>query len=170
MALPDYAGLTAGTAKVWASSGGDYLYTATSVANDAARQGGKGDLGASWAREHNVAYETKMTSAPSNGKFIEIYWCESTSATAGTDNPGNLSGADGSVSNPDEIKLQLTYLGALPLSNATGTGVQRKNFSLFPRTRYGFPVSVNKGGVAHSDTAADHKFVVTPIRDEISDT
>jgi hypothetical protein len=162
MALPDTIGLKAGTAKVWASTGGDYAITLTSLANDAAREGVKGDLGANWALRQNVFVETKMASAPTQGNQVEYYWCASTSATAGTDNPGNLTGADASVSNPDQVKLQLIFLGPLNLSNGIGTGAQKTRFDLFPPTRYGFPVPVNKSGVALSSTAADHKITVAP--------
>lgn len=167
MALPDTIGLKAGTAKVWANTGGDYAFTPTSLANDAGWQGAKGDLGVNWAQRQIVRLDVAMASAPTDASAVELYWCPSTSATAGTDNSGNLSGTDATVSNPDQIKRQLTFLGPLILSNALGTGVQKQHFSFYPIARYGFPVVVDKAGVAFSATASNQKVVVTPAIDEV---
>src|SRR5690349_5456224 len=105
MALPDQVGLKAGTTLTWLASGGTYSLTLTSLANDAGREGGKGDLGANWACQHSVLFETKCASAPTNGNAVELYWASSTSGTAGTSNAGgNLTGADAAVTAPDQVK------------------------------------------------------------------
>lgn len=169
MALPDTIGLKAGTAISWTSSGGTYAVTLTNLANDAGREGAKGDLGVNWARQWNVLFESKPVSAPTDGVHLELYWCQSTNATAGTDNPGNLTGADAAVTSPDQTKRQLTYLGPLVISNALGAVVQRQRFDLFPLCRYGFPIVVNKTGVALSATGTDHKVTLTPAIDEVID-
>lgn len=170
MALPDTSGLKAGTAITWINTGGTYALTLTSLANDAGRQGVKGDLGANWPVQCNVHFETAATSAATDGSPVELYWAASTSATAGTANPGsNLTGADAAVTAPDQVKRQLLFLGPLVLSNTVGTAAQSQRFTLFPPTRYGFPVVVNKSGVALSATASLHKITVTGIVDEIVD-
>ena len=168
MPLPDTIGLKAGTPKVWAPAGGDHLFTITSLANGAAWQGVKGDLGANWARMYNVHVETAVATAAIDGNPVEFFWCSSTSATANLANPGGLSGADATVANIAAVKRQLTYIGSLWLGNALGTVVQQQRFPFFPATRYGFPVAVNgSGGVALSATAANHKFTITPAMDEV---
>lgn len=170
MALPEYVKHEQGTAKSWKSSGGDYALTLTSLANDAAREGAKGDLGATWARRWAVFFTSSVGSAATNGKEIEVYWGPSTHATAGSDNPGNLTGADAALSNPDELKFQLLYLGSLALSNARGTNVQKQYFEFMPPTRYGTPVVVNKSGQTLGSTAGDHEVRLTPIEDLVQDT
>jgi hypothetical protein len=153
------------TAKSWKASGGDFAITLTSLANAAARQGAKGDLGTPFARVYNVLFTASVGVAATNGNTIDLYWCQSTSATAGTDNPGALSGTDASAATPAELTLQLVYVGRLALSNAQGTGIQKQSFLLFPKTQYGFPVVVNSSGQTMGATAGDHTITLTPCED-----
>lgn len=169
MALPEFLKYEAGTSKTWKSSGGDYAITLTSLVNDAGRQGAKGDLGANRARLWEVLFTSSVASAATQGKEVELYWAASTSATAGTDNPGNTDGTDSALSNPDEVKLQLIYIGAIILSNARGTNVQKQRFVFSPPCRYGMPVVVNKSGQALGSTAADHEVILSPIEEAIED-
>ena len=160
-----YADYFPGTAKVWKSSGGDYAITLASLANNAGREGAKGDLNdATYGAPAflDVFVTGSVGSAATNGLQIEYYFGESTSATAGTDNPGGLTGADASVSNPDEKKLQTFLIGGLILSNALGTGVQKQAFTYFPTARYLIPLVVNKSAQTLGSTAADFAITVTP--------
>lgn len=173
MALPDYNGLVAGTALTWASSGGDKVLTLTSLANNAAREGDKsptlvdGTMGMPELLEMRL--ESAVGSAATNGLEIELHVGESDSATAGNDNPGNLTGADAGLSNPDELKSQLNVVGALILSNARGTNVQKQRFRYRPLCPYIIPVVVNKSGQTLSGTAGNHKLVVTPYYRKVID-
>lgn len=166
MALPDYSYLVAGTALTWKASGGDKVLTLTSLASGSAKQGDKsatlldGTLGKPEVLD--IVFETKAASAVTNGLQTEIYIGESSSATAGTDNPGGLTGADGSLSNPSEIKLQLSYVGGFNYSNALGTGAQRQRFQYYPLAICIIPVIVNLSGQAFSSTAGDHILTITP--------
>lgn len=169
MALPDMIGLKAGTPIVWTSTGGTYAITLTSLAADAGREGSKGDLGVNWENTYNVMLEVKPTSSPSDATQVELYWCQSTNSVAGSDNPGNLSGADAPVTNPAEVKRQLTFLGALTLGATIGSVVQKQRFDLYPLCRYGFPVVVNKSNVALSSAGTDHKVTLTPAITTIMD-
>jgi hypothetical protein len=169
MALPDFIKHEVGTAKSWKSSGGDYAITLTSLANDAERQGAKGDLGANRARLWEVLYTAAVGVAATNGKEIEIYWAASSSATAGTDNPGGTDGTDSLLANGEEKKHQLIFIGSLVLSNALGTGIQRQRFVFSPPCRYGMPVAANISGQALSATAADHEIRLTPIEEAVED-
>lgn len=172
MALPDYADLIPGTSKTWKSSGGDYAITLTSLANNGGREGVKGDLNdgtMGYPTLLEVRFNSSVGSAATNGNQIELYFGESDSSTAGTNNPGNLTGADAALSNPDELKLQCYFVGGLNLSNARGTNIQKQRFIYFPTARYIIPLVVNKSGQTLGSTAADHEIVVTPFYSEIKD-
>lgn len=174
MALPDYADLEAGATITWAASGGDKALTLTSLANDAGREGAKsgtlvdGTKGMPELLE--IRFESAVASAAANGKEIELYFGESDSATAGTNNPGNLTGADAALSNPDELKNQCALVGALVLSNARGTNVQKQRLWYpQPVQPYIIPLVVNKSGVALSGTGGNHSLVVTPFYRRVKD-
>lgn len=173
MALPDYANLVAGTPKTWDTVPTTYTITLTSLANGAAREGAKGDFNDAALGGLPVLLEVRLESAvavaAANGTVLELWAGESDSGTAGTDNPGNLTGADAALSNPSELKLQLDLVGALNLSNARGTNVQKQRFRYFPTCRYWIPVLVNLSGQALTGTAGNHKIVVTPYYNKISD-
>ena len=170
MALPDFIKNEVGTAKSWLASGGTYALTLTSLANAAARQGDKGDLGANRAKLWSAFFQSAVAVAATTGLEVELYWAASTSGTAGTDNPGNTTGADAALATPDELKAQLIFIGSLSLSNTRGTNIQKQTFVFSPPTRYGMPVVVNKSGQALSGTASDHGVTITPIEEAIEDT
>ncbi len=164
--MPNYPTLVAGTAKVWASTGGDYLLTLTSLANAALREGGKGDFfDATFGNPEvlEVLLETAVASAATDGNAVELLFGESDSATAGTNNPGSLTGTDQTVTNGAQVRRQLNFAGALSLSNGLGTGVQRQRFVYFPTQRYVIPAVYNASGQALSGTASNHRLTVTPF-------
>jgi hypothetical protein len=166
--MASYPTLVAGTAKTWQASGGDYALTLTSLASSstAGREGAKGDLyDATNARLPALVvltFETKMTSAPTDATVLELWIGESASATAGTGNPGGLTGADAAITNLDQRKRQLNFAGSLSLSNNIGTGVQRAHFAYYPAHRYLVPAAFNNSGTALSGTAGDHILTMTP--------
>lgn len=171
MALPDYIKNEVGSAITWKSSGGTYALTCTSVTDGNGRQGVKGDLGVNRARIWDVLFTSSVGSAATAGKEIELYWGPSDSATAGTDNPGGLSGTDTTFNTtPDEYKLQLVFIGSLVLSNNAGTGIQKQWFAFVPPQRYGSPVVVNKSGQTLGATAGDHTLTFIPREEAIEDT
>lgn len=55
--------------------------------------------------------------APTAGGTVDVYWAGSRSATAGTGNPGNLSGADAAYTDTAEELAQMQYVGSLACSN-----------------------------------------------------
>lgn len=173
MALPDYTFLAAGTPIVWTSSGGDKAITLTSKADGVGHEGAKsatlvdGTQGMPELLE--ILFESQVQAAPTNGKEIELWIGESDSATAGTNNPGNLTGADADVSNPDEVKLQCYYAGSIVLSNARGTNVQKQRMIYFPTCPYLVPFVVNKSGQTLGATGTNHKITVTPYYRKIAE-
>lgn len=155
-----------GTPVTWQASGGTSALTLTSLASAAARQGAKsgsfldGTKGLPAYLE--ILFLSKMNAAAANGTFLNLFFGESDSATAGTANPGGLSGTDASLSNPAEVTLQLRPVWAFPLSNALGTGAQSWRSVFYPRCAYLSPVIVNGTAQALSSTAGDHVLTVTP--------
>src|SRR5688500_5633843 len=74
----------------------------TSIANGAARQSDKVDLGATRASRYLVRAAIELDVAPTAGTVVDFYWSSSPSATAGTGNDGGASGADGAYKAGEE--------------------------------------------------------------------
>ena len=160
----------AGTAKAYKSSGGDAAISMASVANAAARQGVKLDLGATFACLWRVRAEVEMAATPTAGATVDLYWAPSGSATAGTDNPANVTGTDaaytGYSSNVSASVRQLQYIGSLVLTAQATATVQRGEVGVFrPSSRYGSLVVVNNGGSAFHSSDSNVQFVMTPLEE-----
>lgn len=159
--------LFAGTAITWSSSGATKVITMTSKADGTAREGAKSatlvDGTNGFPELLEVHVETKVQAAPTDGKEIELYFGWSSSATAGTDNPGGLTGADADITGPDSVKLLLSYIMSIVLSNQIGTGLQRQSPILVRPADICFvPVLVNKSGQTISATGTDTLITVVP--------
>lgn len=175
MALPDYLRVQSGTVKTFKSSGGDSTITLASLANGSYRQSAKLDLGATRAEWYDVYMDVEMAATPTAGALINLYWAPSSSATAATDNGGNVSGSDaaytGYSSNAAASVLQLQQAGALTLTAQATATVQKGYCGRFsPAQRYGSLVVDNEGGSAFhsSDTNIQVRFV--PVEGVIEDT
>ena len=154
--------LADGTPIVWADttdySATNSAFTRTdqialaALADGAARQGAKKDLGATRSPTYAVRVGIEFNVAPTAGKVVEFYWSASNSGTAGTGNDGGASGADGAwqAGSEDEFKPQLTYIGALTATADADTVLQYAtiNEAFQPPQRYGMPIVVNKSGQA----------------------
>lgn len=162
-----------GTPIVWKSSGGDYVITLTSLAAGAARQGVKGDLGATRAIRWSVRVQLDFEVAPVAGAPVEIWWSSSSSGTAATDNTGGASGADaayigyadGSVA---AGKQQLQLIGVMPAAPNADDVLNIAEFSFYPLSRYGMPVVVNGTAQAFHDTAANFILTFTPMLESVA--
>lgn len=172
MALPDFLKFEVGTAKTWKASAGDYAMTFASITNGNGRQGVKGDLGANRARLWTVTVFAAVGSAvTAPNQPYDVYWGASNSGTAGTDNPGALSGTDATFNTtPAEYAAQLIYVGSLQMSNNRGTSQQIQQFVFSPPTRYGMPVIVNSTGQTLSATESNFSIVLTPMEEAVEDT
>lgn len=172
MALPDFLKFEVGTAKTWKNSGGDYAMTFASITNGNGRQGAKGDLGANRARLWSVTIFAAAGSAvTAPNQPLDVYWGASASGTAGTSNPGNLSGTDATFNTtPSEYAAQLIYVGSLQMSNNRGTSQQIQTFVFSPPQRYGMPVIVNSTGQTLGSTESDFQIVVTPLEEAVEDS
>lgn len=173
MALPDYSNLLRGTDIEWSTTGGK-LITLTSLANGSAREGAKSDTldDSTYGMPEilTITFESAVAVAATSGNVISLYFGWSNSATAGTNNPSNLTGADAGLSNPTQLSAQSNFVADLALSNALGTGVQRvTGVMVAPVDRYFIPWVLNSSGQALSGTAGDHKIIVTPWYRRIQD-
>jgi hypothetical protein len=149
-----------GTTVEWLASGGDYLLTPTSLANNNGRKGAGADLGAVFPVRMRWEFETVFAAGVSDGSPLLIGWASS------VDNSlfdGNLSAGDAAMNDEDTFNYKIQLIGTFPGENDTNTQVKSGIF--FPPARYGFPVIFNKSGQALSSTAGDHAFRLTPLTD-----
>lgn len=170
--MPSYSRLIPGTSKTWINTGGDKVLTLTSLANGSVRQGDKSAsvLHATYGRPEflEFLFETACNVAGTNYNTVDLYIGESDSSTAGTNNPGGLSGADGALTNGTQLIWQLRQAGSLIVSNGAGTGVQKVRLRLmYPMQEYVIPVVANLSGQALHATASNHKLTMTPFYREI---
>lgn len=161
-----------GQTLTWKAAGGDFAITLASIAVDAARQGVKGDLGATRGRLWVPRLAINLDVAPTAGDTIELWWAASPSAVAGTSNPGATTGADAAYTGSaggtvDETKFQLKFLGALILTPDADTVVQVQDMAPFvPVYRYGMPVLVNKSNRALEGDDDSHQIELFEVIDE----
>lgn len=186
MALPDEILVQSGTAIVFADVTDHAPATAnnlgtrthqldlTSVANNAARQSAKVDLGAAWAEEHAVIAALEIAATPTAGNVVEFWWAPSPNATASTANPGGVSGADaayaGYSSNLDASVKQLQFIGEFVCTaQATGTVQIARVGSFRPKHRYGSLIVYNKSGAALHSDAVEMSVLVSPLETAVVD-
>jgi hypothetical protein len=159
-----------GTPQTWASSGGSQVITCTSLAAAAARQGAKSSTFNDGTLGNPIEYRIKLimqfTSAPTASGTVDVYFGQSSSATAGTDNPGGLSGSDAAVTGAvaTDTSPQMDPAGSLVASNGIGTGVQQQSEFVIPRKGlYLCPLIVNNASQAFDSTALHTVLTVTPV-------
>ena len=144
----------------------------TSLANGAAREGAKVDLGATRAARYSVTLRVEMDVAPASGAVVEMYFGQSPHGTAATANPGGLTGADAAYTGTagdvvgDSIK-QCSWVGSLPLTSDADTVIQQSTWVFMPSERYVIPVVYNLSGQAFEGDAVEMSIIMTPIIDEI---
>ena len=155
-----------GTSQTWQSSGGTNVITCTSLAAGSGQQGAKSGTFNDATLGNPIEYRIKLlmqfTSAPTDGKEVEVWIGQSSSATAGTDNPGGLTGSDGSYT--VSRRFQLDFPGSLIASNSIGTGVQQQSELILPRKGlYLIPMIFNNADVAFDGTALHTVLTITPV-------
>lgn len=169
-----------GTSIVWADTtdfGGSPIARTvqidlTSVAAGGARQGVKVDLGATRAARYGVTLRVEMDIAPASGKVVSLHWAPSPHATAGTANPGGVSGTDAAYTGTAGDSLadsihQLKEVGVLVATSDAAPVVQQESFVFFPTERYGSPVVFNETVQAFEGDAVEMSIIFTPLIDEI---
>jgi hypothetical protein len=132
-------------------------------------QSAKFDFGANFAGDWYADLLTKFGSAPTANLYVDLWIGYSGSATAGTDNWGGCTGADGAYSGYSggtaaQSLLQLDYLGRMPLdANTTQQG--RVGPAFTPKNRYGYVVWYNASGQTTTNVDADHVVSLRPVND-----
>lgn len=147
----------------------------TDLANAAARQGAKADLGAARAAAFAVIVGFEVAVVPTAGLTIEVYWAASPHATAATGNPAGTSGADAAWTGTThgtvaQAKFDLILMGVLVLTPDDDTDnvqVAVVNPAFCPPTRHGMPVVVNLAGQALHSDAVEAFVALVPITDEV---
>ena len=148
----------------------DVAWTPTGLTTGQARASTKADLGANRAAAYSVIAAIEFSTAPVAGETCDFYWAPSAVSTAGTGNPGNVSGTDadytGSPATLAEGLAQLMFIGSLFLTVDANIQVAEIGI-LYPPTRYGMMVMHNNT----SDTTGDNvetAIALDPIIDEIA--
>lgn len=158
--------LTAKTIK----NGGDAGITLASLGAGAWRQFVKLDLGyaSPYPLEIEVRIAAKPTSAPTAGGAVRLFFGFSSSATAGTGNPANLSGADAAyvgygaaAGDADECISQLHEAGQGLVASADAVIQTSEWLGPFTvRDRYLVGAVKNGLSVDLSATETDHEITV----------
>jgi hypothetical protein len=142
------------------------------MADAAAVNSDKVDLGATRARMYSVEAAVEMAATPTTGEIIEFYWAPSPDSVNANANPGYVDGTDGAYTGTPatlaEAVKQLIFIGALVCSADGTPSIQISHIGNFsPPERYGCLVVKNESGAAfHSDDVETH-IVMTPIIDEV---
>jgi len=176
--------LKSGTPVVWAdttdySPAGGVIYTRThqidltSLADAAARQGAKADLGATRAARYVVRLCLEADVQLASAVTAEVYFGWSNHATVGLDNPAELTGADAAYTGTTgdsiadsvkELDGPYVYVGTsdvAPIMLPMNIGI------LTPVQRYVSPVIVNNLDQALEGDAVEMYLALIPIVDEI---
>lgn len=157
-----YSDLTPGTAITWMNTGGTFAMNMKNMLNNVIREGAKSatlvDGTKGFPEKLEVTIETKLQIAAVDSVEGEVYLGFSSSSTAGTDNPGGLTGADAAVADSDQL-AQLIYVGSLIGASSLSTGVQRQVFEAVPKKEYVIPVFRNTLG--QSTTNVDSETIIT---------
>jgi hypothetical protein len=143
------------------------LLTMKNIANGNYQQSAKIDLGATLHALYNVRLKNKFGSAPTAGNAMKLWIGFSNSATAGSDNSGNCTGADGAYTGYSggtaaQSVLQLDFVGQLLLD--ANVGPQDGIIGSFtPRARYAYLVWQNASGQTTTNVDADHQVMIDPV-------
>lgn len=157
------------------------------VADGAARQGDKADLGVKRAQGYVVKAAAEFAVAPTAGNVVEYYWSSSPVSHPSSGNAGGysilagvvipfVSGIDGTFvpaggaeANVDEWKQHLSLIGVLPVTNDAVGYVQTKviNSYFVPPERYGQPIVKNDTGQAFAAGGSGMYLAFIPVTDEL---
>lgn len=121
------------------------------AASGGARESAKFDFGATWAGLHSVDACIEFETAPTDGETVDFWIAFSPSSTAGTGNPGSLTGADAAYTETDGKLGQMRFVGSLPLENDVINIGHVGTFT--PLHRYGILVIENNGSTNFRSTA-----------------
>ena len=153
----------------------DVLLTLSAVADTAARQSSKADLGVNRARLYSITVAVDFTGeTPSATGQIDYYWAPSTVVTQATANVAGNSGADADA--PDgalgaitllEFLKQCDPIGSLFIHD--GAVVQNGFVGRYEMpTQFGQLIVVNNGGDAFENDDVEMHQVLVPVIPDIA--
>ena len=154
----------------------DVVLTLSGVADGAAQQSAKADLGANRAKNYECLVTVDFTGeAPTLGQTVDIYWAPSTSGTAAKGNVAGNSGLDGvapagavpATLTDDQFVLMCDYIGSLVITE--DNEVQNGKVGVFsPSGRYGQIILFNNSGDVFETDNVEMAVFLTPIRDDVA--
>ena len=148
----------------------DVVWTPDGILTNEARASTKADLTANRAAQFAVMAGIEFATAPVAGETVDFFWAPSPNGTAGTGNPGGVTGTDadytGTPATLAEGLALLMFIGSLIVT--VDANIQVAHIGIFsPPHRYGMLVVRNNT----SDTFGDNVETAvgfTPIIDEIA--
>lgn len=131
----------------------------TDVAAGAARQSDKLTLPTNLELLYDVYLMLEFATAPVSGETVDVYYGLSADSTAGTGNPGGLSGVDGAYTGTsgdslDDSLKQLTYIGSMICTADATTANQQQLIGTIPAPTLPFLMVVvdnSTSDAIHSD-------------------
>lgn len=161
----NYSDLTPGSAVTWKNTGGSKAMNMKALATAGMREGVKSatlvDGTYGFPEVLEITAETKVQATPTDGLTADIYLGFSSSATAGTDNPAGLTGADAAVGDTDQLP-QLVFVGSIVMAGSLTTGVQRQVMRAVPQKEYVIPVFHNQTGQTTSNVDGETVITIRP--------
>lgn len=138
------------------------------AASGGARASAKATLATPWAARWSVDACLEFEAAPTDGGAVNFYWASSPSSTAGTGNPGGLTGADEAHTDTTGTLGQMIYIGSLLVRNNV-ISIGHVGILSAPY-EYGMLLVVNQADQALRSTATamdETHIVMTEIIDEV---
>lgn len=154
----------------------DFLLTLSGVADTAARQSDKFDLGANRAKFFELLATVDFTGElPTAGGRVDYYFAPSTSTTQANGNIAGNSGADddapggttgGTITLAEFLKV-CDFIGSLIIHD--GAEVQNGKVGVFsPSSRFGQIIVVNESGDVFEADDVEMHTVLNPMRDDVA--
>lgn len=164
--MPNEILIKEGTSLTWTDTGGDYALDLGSLAADAVRAGTEGDLGASprAGRYRWTFVVDGFDTAPVVGETVDLYLAFSHDGTQAT-RDGDLSGTDGA--SVEAVLPNLLFLGSAVVQTTTAGDEIVVSGEVSISHRYVTPVVHNNTADALLGSSDAHKFILTPIKDEV---
>lgn len=151
------------TPVIFAPSGGDVLFTPTSVANGAGRISTQWDRGSgSKPGLYRWRIKTEAAAALAVGAQLRAYLVQAFSASAG-DVPGNFGVTDAAVSSEDKLRNLGAPIGIVNADSTTNGEDQIASGICFIYSRYVSVVWWNALGQALGATAGNHAMTFEAI-------
>ena len=154
------------TSITWTDTGGDEPLDLGGLAADAVRAGDEEDLGVA-PRSRRYRWTLVIDgfdTAPVVGETVDAYLAFSHDGTQAT-RDGDLSGTDGGSSTV--VLPNLLYIGSAVVQTTTAANELVTSGVVDISHRYVVPVIHNNTADALLSTADAHKFILTPVPDEV---